>query len=99
MLQLIWIFKRFIGHKDLSSKINVQWRGVSCRAQYYNQKTNIQKEDLTRVVDLYATNHQAFVNIMMLSELGLVVTDEVVAQVRGCNIFSFIIVGGIPALP
>jgi hypothetical protein len=30
-------------------------------------------EDADRLSDLYATNSQAFVNIMMLEELGLVV--------------------------
>ncbi len=32
-------------------------------------------EDSNRIADLYSTNKQAFVNIMMLEELGLVVED------------------------
>ena len=32
-------------------------------------------DDCNRLTNLIATNHQAFVNIMMLEELGLVVVD------------------------
>ena len=32
-------------------------------------------DDCNRIADLIATNNQAFVNIMMLEELGLVVVD------------------------
>lgn len=49
---------------------------------------------------LYATNKQAFVNIMMLEELGLVIIDPIVAIKCGvATLISFMIFGTITALP
>lgn len=57
-------------------------------------------EDSMRIADLYATNSQAFVNIMMLEELGMVVEEEAVARKRGVVTFvAFAIFGSVPALP
>lgn len=57
-------------------------------------------EESNRIADLYATNTQAFVNIMMLEELGMVVEDEVVARKNGAVTFvAFLILGGVPSLP
>lgn len=57
-------------------------------------------EDSNRIADLYSTNKQAFVNIMMLEELGLVVEDEDVARKCGVvTLISFMILGGIPSIP
>lgn len=57
-------------------------------------------EDSNRIADLYSTNKKAFVNIMMLEELGLVVEEEDVARKCGVvTLVSFMILGGIPSLP
>jgi vacuolar iron transporter family protein len=57
-------------------------------------------EDSNRIADLYSTNQKAFVNIMMLEELGLVVEDEEVARKCGLVTFiAFMVLGGIPSLP
>ena len=57
-------------------------------------------EDAHRLAELYSTNSQAFVNIMMLEELGLVVEDEDTARKCGIVTFvSFLILGAIPAIP
>lgn len=57
-------------------------------------------EDANRLAQLYATNSQAFVNIMMLEELGLVVGDEDDAKKCGVvTLISFILLGGIPVIP
>jgi vacuolar iron transporter family protein len=57
-------------------------------------------EDSNRIADLYATNKQAFVNIMMLEELQLVKVDPIVAIKCGVvTFFSFLIFGVLPVLP
>ena len=57
-------------------------------------------DDSAKLADLYSTNTQAFVNIMMMEELGLVVGDESMAA--KCGIASFIaynIMGFLPGIP
>jgi VIT1/CCC1 family predicted Fe2+/Mn2+ transporter len=57
-------------------------------------------DDSNRIADLYATNSQAFVNIMMLEELGLVVIEEALALKCGVvTLISFMVLGALPALP
>jgi vacuolar iron transporter family protein len=57
-------------------------------------------EDSFRIAELYATNKQAFVNIMMLEELQLVTIDPVVAIKCGVvTFFAFLIFGVLPVLP
>ena len=57
-------------------------------------------DDASRIADLYATNNQAFVNIMMLEELGLVVEDPIVAFKCGVvTLVSFMVLGGLPIIP
>lgn len=57
-------------------------------------------DDSARVADLISTNKQAFVNIMMLEELGMVVVDDVVAMKCGVVTFvSFIVLGTLPVIP
>lgn len=52
-----------------------------------------------RLADLFATNSQAFVNIMMLEELGLVVDDSN-PMINGFVTFlAFIILGFLPLFP
>ena len=52
------------------------------------------------MADLIATNKQAFVNIMMLEEFGLVVIDEKLALKCGVvTLISFMVLGVFPALP
>ena len=46
-----------------------------------------------RLADLFATNRQAFVNVMMLEELGLVVDDSNYVLNGFVNFFSFVILG------
>ena len=58
------------------------------------------KEDAARVADLYATNEEAFANIMMLEELKLASQDPDSPKKNGLATgISFLIFGGIPALP
>lgn len=52
-----------------------------------------------RLADLFATNRQAFVNVMMLEELGLVVDDSNYVLNGFVNFFSFVILGFIPLIP
>jgi VIT1/CCC1 family predicted Fe2+/Mn2+ transporter len=48
---------------------------------------------------LFATNKQAFVNIMMLEELGLVVDDSN-PMINGLITFiAFVVMGFLPLLP
>ena len=57
-------------------------------------------DDCARIADLIATNEQAFVNIMMLEELGLVVIDDILALKCGiATLLSFMVLGALPALP
>ena len=57
-------------------------------------------DECNRMADLIATNKQAFVNIMMLEELGLVVIDEKLALKCGVvTLISFMVLGVFPALP
>lgn len=57
-------------------------------------------DDCARVADLISTNKQAFVNIMMLEELGLVVIDDVLAMKCGVvTLVSFMVLGALPAIP
>lgn len=57
-------------------------------------------DDSNRIADLIATNKQAFVNIMMLEELGLVVVDDVLAMKCGVvTLVSFMVLGALPAIP
>lgn len=57
-------------------------------------------QDSHRITDLIATNNKAFVNIMMLEELGLVVPEEGLALKCGIvTLVSFMILGVIPAIP
>lgn len=52
-----------------------------------------------RLADLFATNHQAFVNVMMLEELGLVVEDSNPMIGGLVNFLAFIFLGFIPLIP
>lgn len=52
-----------------------------------------------RLADLFATNPQAFVNVMMLEELGLVVDDSNPIVNGIVNTISFMILGFIPLIP
>ena len=57
-------------------------------------------DDSARIADLLATNKQAFVNVMMLEELGLVVIDDILALKCGvATLISFIVLGALPAIP
>lgn len=57
-------------------------------------------DDSNRIADLIATNNQAFVNIMMLEELGLVVQDDILALKCGVvTLISFMVLGALPAVP
>lgn len=48
------------------------------------------KEDAEQMVELISTSKQAFVNIMMMEELGLVKNDDLQAPVK-CGVATFII--------
>ena len=52
-----------------------------------------------RLSELFATNHQAFVNVMMLEELGLVVDDSNPIINGIVNTCSFMILGFLPFIP
>ena len=52
-----------------------------------------------RLADLFATNHQAFVNVMMLEELGLVVEDSNPMIGGLVNFLAFIFLGFMPLIP
>ncbi len=52
-----------------------------------------------RLAELFSTNHQAFVNVMMLEELGLVVDDSNPVVNGIVNTISFMILGFIPLIP
>ena len=52
-----------------------------------------------RIADLYATNSQAFVNIMMLEELGLVVDDSNPLWNGIVTFISFVVFGFLPLIP
>lgn len=52
-----------------------------------------------RLAELFSTNHQAFVNVMMLEELGLVVDDSNPVINGIVNTCSFMILGFIPLIP
>jgi hypothetical protein len=57
-------------------------------------------KDSSRLADLYATNNQAFVNIMMMEELGLVVGDEITAVKCGIATFvAYLVLGFLPSIP
>jgi VIT1/CCC1 family predicted Fe2+/Mn2+ transporter len=57
-------------------------------------------DDSSRIADLFSTNHKAFVNIMMLEELGLVVIEEKLALKCGITtLISFMVLGALPAIP
>jgi VIT1/CCC1 family predicted Fe2+/Mn2+ transporter len=57
-------------------------------------------EDAHRISVLYSTNKQAFVNIMMLEELGLAVVDPILAIKCGImTFFAFLIFGILPVIP
>lgn len=57
------------------------------------------QEQSHRISDLYATNGQAFVNIMMLEELGLVVDDSSPFWGGVVTFFAFAIFGLLPLIP
>jgi vacuolar iron transporter family protein len=64
------------------------------------QEKGFSIDDCARIADLISTNKQAFVNIMMLEELGLVVIDDVLALKCGlATLISFMILGALPAIP
>lgn len=52
-----------------------------------------------RIAELYSTNTQAFVNIMMLEELGLVVDDSSPFWNGVVTLISFIVFGFLPLIP
>lgn len=54
---------------------------------------------IRRLAELFATNHQAFVNVMMLEELGLVVDDSNPILNGVVNTMSFIILSFLPLIP
>jgi hypothetical protein len=51
------------------------------------------------LADLFTTNTQAFVNVMMLEELGLVVDDSNPVVNGIVNTVSFMILGFMPLIP
>ena len=52
-----------------------------------------------RIAELYSTNTQAFVNIMMLEELGLVVDDSSPFWNGVVTLISFIVFGFLSLIP
>lgn len=62
-----------------------------------NQSTFI--NNIRRIAHLYSTNTQAFVNIMMLEELGLVVDDSSPFWNGAITLLSFIVFGFLPLIP
>jgi hypothetical protein len=52
-----------------------------------------------RIADLYSTNSQAFVNIMMLEELGLVDSDSSPFWNGVVTLGAFVLFGFLPLIP
>lgn len=57
------------------------------------------QEESQKLTKLYLSNEKIFINLMMMTELGLVVNHVIAWQIGLVNFSSFLIAGIIPLIP
>jgi len=67
--------------------------------ELYSEKYKMNIDDATLMAEILAKNKQAWVDIMMVEELGLLPSDE--SPIKGSLVmfFSFALFGLVPLLP
>jgi vacuolar iron transporter family protein len=63
------------------------------------QDLSYSKEESSRLAKLYSSSKENFINLMMMTELGLVVEHVSAWQIGLVNFTSFLLAGVIPLLP
>lgn len=63
------------------------------------RQVSYRAEESQRLTKLYSSNKTVFINLMMMTELGLVANNISPWQVGAVNFTSFLIAGALPLLP